>query len=503
VVLRPPDSRKNVIRVLKKVALFAALNFTQMQRLTDLLNEAFYNPGDYIITQGEEGDSFYIIEHGQCDCTINIPASDINPVATTKVVLSLNDHDYFGERALLEAKPRAANVIARVPTKVLYITKRSFEEVLGPLASIIDEDRKQRETLAAIALNKEIPSTFQDVRLAAVVSNDSVSPVLLGSFNTQLLNITVRSFILSVAVQAEAIASLSRCIDASKIITANYMVNHSEKALVPRNVGLFRDSNAIHLLFRTAVVTDLGSLLRTYADKFTNNTEMITYIMACIVSALETVHGLGIIYRAVHPESLHVDALGRIILMDFRVSKLGARSESFRTFTVCGVSDYLAPEQISQTGHGFAVDLWSLGVLLCELATGQHPFASSSEVATYSKVSSFGSPSFPSLTFPDNISLDIRGMVNALLAPLPGNRLGANGLSSVKSHALFSKLDPVPNWDRIALGNVPSPLASIAAVEMEEISKENIDKALHDSFVATFDKTPYPSLTEVLDGIHM
>jgi CRP-like cAMP-binding protein len=44
----------------------------------------------------------------------------------------------------LESKPRAANVVATSNTRVLFIGKSAFEEVLGPLSKIIDEDRIRR-----------------------------------------------------------------------------------------------------------------------------------------------------------------------------------------------------------------------------------------------------------------------------------------------------------------------------------------------------------------------
>ena len=55
------------------------------------------------------------------------------------------------------------------------------------------------------------------------------------------------------------------------------------------------------------------------------------------------------------------------------VAGVGAHA---RTYTLCaGALGYLAPEQLQHTGHGMAVDHWALGVLLCELLTGTHPFS--------------------------------------------------------------------------------------------------------------------------------
>ena len=58
------------------------------------------------------------------------------------------EYDYFGEKALLNSAPRAANVIATTPVTVLYVEKSAFEEVLGPLAQIIELDAGIRSAVS-------------------------------------------------------------------------------------------------------------------------------------------------------------------------------------------------------------------------------------------------------------------------------------------------------------------------------------------------------------------
>jgi serine/threonine protein kinase len=230
-------------------------------------------------------------------------------------------------------------------------------------------------------------------------------------------------------------------------------------------LSVCHDSNALHLVMSVPVVADLDTLLmaNSHQKSIRTSEDVVIYCATCVFSALEFIHGLGIIYRAVQPEALYVDMYGRIVLGTFRVSKIG--TVGGKTYTIAGTTDYLAPEQIGRQGHSTPVDLWSLGVVLYELATGVHPFneEGDTELMIHSKISSYGTRAFPKLFYPDNISRELVALIERLLVPVPEMRLGAGlrGYDAVKE--IFNNLD----WERIRTHPPASPLAT-AALSMRE-----------------------------------
>lgn len=91
---------------LSKLTLFENLGPQSLNQLARALTKQSYNDGDYIITQGEIGEQFFVLFKGSVICT----KADDHGIESE--VIRLKEGDVFGERALLKKEPRAANVIA-------------------------------------------------------------------------------------------------------------------------------------------------------------------------------------------------------------------------------------------------------------------------------------------------------------------------------------------------------------------------------------------------------
>uniref|UniRef100_A0A6G1SKH9 mitogen-activated protein kinase kinase n=1 Tax=Aceria tosichella TaxID=561515 RepID=A0A6G1SKH9_9ACAR len=103
------------------------------------------------------------------------------------------------------------------------------------------------------------------------------------------------------------------------------------------------------------------------------------FIGAIAASAVKALYYLkekhNIIHRDVKPSNILIDDLGQIKLCDFGIS--GRLIDSIAKTKAAGCIAYMAPERIdlSYTSYDIRADVWSLGVTLYELATGESPYA--------------------------------------------------------------------------------------------------------------------------------
>ncbi len=178
---------------------------------------------------------------------------------------------------------------------------------------------------------------------------------------------------------------------------------------------------------------------QTLRQKITNNgleLKETLDIAIQIASGLARAHELGIIHRDLKPENLMLSRDGYAKILDFGLAKLVAEREralvadseqktlvlgvQTESGTLLGTVNYMAPEQLLGQRVDRRCDVFSFGVVLCEMLTGKGPFVHDNRIDTMHAIL-HRDPRFPSDGRPE-FPLDLQRILAKALAKTPKDR---------------------------------------------------------------------------------
>jgi serine/threonine-protein kinase len=99
----------------------------------------------------------------------------------------------------------------------------------------------------------------------------------------------------------------------------------------------------------------------------------VVQTLACVADALDYAHQQGVVHRDVKPANIMITRDRSVKVTDFGIAKMASSSKT-QTDVVLGTPTYMSPEQIAGKKVDGRSDVFSLGVVLFELLTGQPPF---------------------------------------------------------------------------------------------------------------------------------
>jgi serine/threonine protein kinase len=137
-----------------------------------------------------------------------------------------------------------------------------------------------------------------------------------------------------------------------------------------------------------------GLNLKTFLARNEVDTEQIVDIASQIAAGLGAAHTKGIVHRDIKPGNVMISQTGHVKVLDFGLARrfeMGSSGQpGLEGSTIpgrpLGTANYMAPERILQLPLDPRSDLFSLGVIIYEMATGRLPFAGASPADTVNNV---------------------------------------------------------------------------------------------------------------------
>jgi len=129
---------------LSKLDLLSTMDGYERSKIADALKPCKFKKGEYVVKEGERGDTFYFIESGEAVATKSTGQGQ-----APQVVYNYKPGDYFGELALLKDTPRAASIVAETDLELVSMDRFSFKRLLGPLEELLKRNFSKYELFAS------------------------------------------------------------------------------------------------------------------------------------------------------------------------------------------------------------------------------------------------------------------------------------------------------------------------------------------------------------------
>ena len=225
---------------------------------------------------------------------------------------------------------------------------------------------------------------------------------------------------------------------AIKILDKRKIKTNSDRIRVQRELTILKKINHINIVkiiqtkedqenvYIVMEFIDYDLFLHIVNNKRLDEKESALYYFQ-LISGLEYIHLLNIVHRDLKPENLLLTKRRVLKIIDFGLSNFFFGEELL--VTPCGSPSYTPPEMIKGYKYnGFAVDIWTTGIILYGMLCGYLPFEEKDTKALFKKIIKC------KVIYPKYVSNNAQSLLRRILVPNPDKRIT---ISEIKKHPFY------------------------------------------------------------------
>jgi len=209
-------------------------------------------------------------------------------------------------------------------------------------------------------------------------------------------------------------ASADRLLDEARLVAT---AEHPH--IVPLYEAGHRDG-VVYLVMRYFPDGTLGARLGAHGPL---NPAGIAQLGVEVADALAAAHARGVLHLDIKPDNLLLDAEGHAFVADFGISRVATAAEAAPEGTRSGTPHYMSPEQVAGDRLDGRADVYALGIVLYEAATGRRPITGTSAINVMANQVSQAPESF-AVVAPD-LPKALATIISRALEKDPANRWGS------------------------------------------------------------------------------
>ncbi|RHY29959.1 hypothetical protein DYB32_004743 [Aphanomyces invadans] len=454
-----------IVESLRANELFSCLEPSQLNILAKRMTLRRVQGGEFVYSQGDLGDTFYIIKSGHFDVTTNDDRLRALVVGNS-----------FGELGLLYKSSSIVLFDGDAGSSCMdrhNLMMRSVQSIplLKDLSDVQKQQLIERTPLVPFAPNQailtegEVGNDFYivvsgkvHVTQAAgdrVVHLNTLScgdyfgekvPIVLGIGSFGLVYIARHTpsgrF---VAVKEMYKARLESSKQMGHVLAEKELLSTFHHPFVLKFLVALQEERKVYIVTESLMGGELFQRIVNAAGVPTPlPMPHARFYAGCVVKALKYLHTRNVAYRDLKPENILLDNHGYAKVVDFGFAKKVTK----KTYTLCGTPEYLAPEIVMGIGHGCMVDNWALGILIFEMVMGDSPFADAKD----DHMTICRSILRGRIEFKKDADPEWRRLVEGLLTREPTKRMSCLS-GAVESHPWFAGFA----WDDLLALKMPAP----------------------------------------------